>query len=90
MKRSNNKLDYKKLKLFKINKVIRLINYYLELPKIINIYPIFHISLLEPVLLEALNIFYIEIELVNPNTKYKVKEILDQKYIRGKLYYLIK
>jgi hypothetical protein len=77
MKRPSDKLDYKKLEPFKINKVIRLVNYYFELPKIINIYFIFHISLLELILLEISKVLYIEIELVNPNTKYKVEEILD-------------
>jgi hypothetical protein len=77
MKRPSNKLDYKKLGLFKINKVVGSINYHLELPKIINIYFIFHISLLELVLLEVSKVPYIEIELVNPNTEYKVEEILD-------------
>jgi hypothetical protein len=90
MKKLSNKLNYKKLGLFKINKVVRLVNYYLELPKTINIYLIFHISLLELVLPRVSNIPYIEIELVNLNTEYKVEEILDQKYIRRKLYYLIK
>jgi hypothetical protein len=89
-KRPSDKLDYKKLRPFKISKVIGLVNYRLELLKIINIYPVFHISLLEPVLLGAPNILYTEIEPINPNTEYKVEEILDQKYIRGSLHYLIK
>jgi hypothetical protein len=89
-KRPNNKLDHKKLGPFKISKVVGLVNYRLELPKTMNIYPVFHISLLEPVLLGAPNTPYTEIELVNPNAEYEVEEILDQKYIRGGLYYLIK
>jgi hypothetical protein len=31
IKRFSDKLDYKKLELFKISKVVRLVNYYLEL-----------------------------------------------------------
>jgi hypothetical protein len=89
-KRPNNKLDYKKLGSFKISEVVGLVNYYFELLKIINIYLVFHISLLEPVLSGVSNTLYTEIELVNLNTEYEVEEILDQKYIRGKLYYLIK
>jgi hypothetical protein len=77
IKRPSDKLDYKKLGLFKISEVVGLVNYHLELPKIMNIYPIFHISLLELVPPEALNVFYTEIELVNPNAEYEVKEILD-------------
>jgi hypothetical protein len=90
MKRPNDKLDHKKLGPFKIVEVVGPVNYRLELPKTINIYPIFHISLLEPILLGIPNMLYTEIELVNPNTEYEVEEILDQKYIRGNLYYLIK
>jgi hypothetical protein len=78
-KQPSTKLDYKKLGLFKIKRVIGLINYELVLPKTINIHPVFHISLLELVLLGALLAPVIEIELVNPNAKYKVKEILDHK-----------
>jgi hypothetical protein len=44
-----------------------------------NIYPVFHISLLELILLGVPLAFIIEIELVNPNAKYKIKEILDYK-----------
>jgi hypothetical protein len=49
----SNKLDYKKLGLFKIDKKIGSVNYKLKLPKTIEIYPVFHVSLLEPVLLGA-------------------------------------
>jgi hypothetical protein len=82
-KRPSDKLDHKKLEPFKISKIIEPVNYHLELPKTINIHPIFHISLLEPVPPGAPNIPYTEIKPVNPNTEYKVEEILDQKYIRG-------
>jgi hypothetical protein len=44
-----------------------------------NIYLVFYISLLELVLLGVLLVPVTEIELVNPNTKYKIKEILDYK-----------
>jgi diacylglycerol kinase len=78
-KQLSTKLDHKKLELFKIKRIIRLINYKLVLPRTINIYPVFHISLLELILLEVLLVLVIEIELVNPNIKYKVEEILDYK-----------
>jgi hypothetical protein len=83
-------LDYKKLELFKISEIVGLINYHLELLKIINIYSVFYILFLELILLKVSNILYIEIKPINPNTEYEVEEILDQKYIKGKLYYLIK
>jgi hypothetical protein len=78
-KRPSTKLDHKKLGLFKIKRVIRLVNYKLVLPKTINIYLVFYISLLELVLLGVLLVLVTEIELVNPNAEYKIKEILDHK-----------
>jgi hypothetical protein len=78
-KQPSTKLDHKKLGLFKIKRIIRLINYKLELPRTINIYPVFYISFLELVLLGVLLAPITEIELVNSNTKYKIEEILDYK-----------
>jgi hypothetical protein len=78
-KQPNTKLDHKKLKLFKIKKITGLINYELVLPKTINIYPVFYISLLELVLLGVLLVPITKIEPVNPNIEYKIEEILDHK-----------
>jgi hypothetical protein len=78
------------LGLFKIKKVAGLVNYELVLPKTINIHPVFHISLLEPVLLGVLLVPVTEIELVNPNAEYKVEEILDYKQVRNYIKYLVK
>jgi hypothetical protein len=78
-KQLNTKLDHKKLGLFKIKKIIRLVNYKLVLPKIINIYPVFHISLLELVPLGVLLAPVTKIEPVNPNAEYKIEEILNYK-----------
>jgi Chromo (CHRromatin Organisation MOdifier) domain len=89
-KQPSTKLDHKKLGLFKIKKVAELINYELVLPKAMNIYPVFHISLLELALLGAPLVLVTEIEPVNPNTIYKVKEILDHKQVRGQVKYLVK
>jgi hypothetical protein len=44
-----------------------------------NIYPVFHISLLELVLPGVLLVPVTEIEPVNPNAEYKIEEILDYK-----------
>jgi hypothetical protein len=46
-KRLSNKLDHKKLRLFKIAKIKSLVNYCLKLPKTIKIHPVFYVSLLE-------------------------------------------
>jgi hypothetical protein len=78
-KQLSTKLDHKKLGLFKIKRITRLINYKLVLPKTINIYLVFYIFLLELVLLGVLPALVIEIELINPNIEYKIEEILDYK-----------
>jgi hypothetical protein len=44
-----------------------------------NIHPVFYISFLELVFLGVLPAPVIEIELVNLNTKYNIKKILDYK-----------
>jgi hypothetical protein len=78
-KRPSTKLDHKKLGLFKIKRVIGLINYKLVLPKTMNIHLVFYVSLLELVLLGVLPAPVTKIEPVNPNIEYKIKEILDYK-----------
>jgi hypothetical protein len=55
-----------------------------------NIYPVFYISFLELVLLGVLPVLATKIELVNPNIKYKVKEILDYKQVGNYIKYLVK
>jgi hypothetical protein len=55
-----------------------------------NIYLVFYISFLELVLLGILLVPVIEIKPVNPNTKYKIKEILDHKKVRNYIKYLVK
>jgi hypothetical protein len=89
-KQPSTKLDNKKLGLFKIKKIIRLVNYKLALPKTINIHPVFHISLLGLILLGVLLVPVTEIELINPNTEYEVEEILDYKQVRNYIKYLVK
>jgi hypothetical protein len=90
IKQPSTKLDHKKLGLFKIKRVIGLVNYKLILPKTINIYPVFHISLLELVLPGVLLALITEIELVNPNAEYEVEEILDYKQVKNYIKYLVK
>jgi hypothetical protein len=46
--RPSDKLDFKKIGLFKIKRNIRDINFEFKLPLTIRIHPIFHILLLEP------------------------------------------
>jgi hypothetical protein len=89
-KQPSIKLDHKKLGLFKIKRIIGLVNYKLVLPKTMNIYPVFYISLLELVLLGVLLALVTEIEPVNPNIKYKIEEILNHKQDRNYIKYLVK
>jgi hypothetical protein len=55
-----------------------------------NIHPVFYIFFLELVLPGVLPVFITEIDLVNPNAKYKVEEILDYRKIRNYIKYLVK
>jgi hypothetical protein len=89
-KQPSTKLNHKKLRLFKIKRIIGLVNYKLVLPKTINIHLVFHISLLELILLGALLAPVTEIEPVNPNIEYEIEEILDHKQIRNYIKYLVK
>ena len=76
-KRLNDKLNHKKLGLYKIKKIKGPINYKLNLLSNINIYPVFHISFLELILPGAPRAPRVKIELINSNAKYKIKEIFD-------------
>jgi hypothetical protein len=89
-KQLNIKLDHKKLGLFKIKRIIKPVNNKLVLPNTMNIHPVFHISLLELVLPGVLLVPITKIEPVNPNTKYKIEEILDHKQVRNYIKYLVK
>lgn len=62
----------------------------MKLLDIINIYLVFYIFLFELILLEILNILFIEIESINSNIIYNIEIILNYKYIRNKIKYLIK
>jgi hypothetical protein len=90
IKQLSTKLDHKKLGLFKIKRIIGLVNYKLVLPRTMNIYPVFYISLLELILLGVLLAPVTKIELVNPNIEYKIEEILDYKQVRNYIKYLVK
>ena len=62
----------------------------MKLLNIINIHLVFYIFLFELILLGVLNILFIEIELINLNVIYNIEIILNCKYIRNKIKYLIK
>ena len=85
----SSKLDYKKLRPFRIEKVIELVNYQLAIPKSIKKYLVFYRSLLELALPSALNVLAMLTE-IKDDKPYNVETVLDSKYVRHKLQYLIK
>ena len=89
-KKLSNKLNHKKLKLFKIKRVAKLNIFELYFSKTINIYLIFFVLFLKLAYKKALPALYTEIELVNSESEYEVKKILNYKYVESKLKYLIK
>jgi RNase H-like domain found in reverse transcriptase/Reverse transcriptase (RNA-dependent DNA polymerase)/Integrase zinc binding domain/Chromo (CHRromatin Organisation MOdifier) domain/Aspartyl protease len=89
-KRPSEKLDYKKLGPFAISKVIGPVNYELLLPTSMRIHPVFHISLLEPAPEGTPDTPVTTTEINSPNEEYDVEEILDSKYVRQKLHYLVR
>ena len=87
-----DKLDYRRLGPFTIQKQINLVAYRLELPTSMKVHPVFHVSLLEahnestilgrrqpqPPVVE-----------IDSHDKFEVEEVLDSKIKRGKLKYLV-
>ncbi|KAI1869633.1 uncharacterized protein JN550_005614 [Neoarthrinium moseri] len=86
-KRPNDKLDFKKIGPFKIDRVVSPVNYRLSLPRKMRIHPTFHISLLEPAPPNAKIETRLETE---PDQEYEVEEILDLQKINGQWKYLVK
>ena len=71
-----NKLDYKKIRPFKILECIRLVNYKLELLTYIRINLVFYVSLLELVVRDILVIIP-ELLKENETIKYEVEDIIE-------------
>ncbi|GMG17194.1 unnamed protein product [Aspergillus oryzae] len=88
-KRPSSKLDYQKIRPFKIEEQIGNVNYRLKLPDSMKrIHPVFHILLLEPAPENAK--IAENIELDEEGTEYKVEKILKYKQVNGKPHYLVK
>ena len=88
-KRPSDKLDYKKLGPFTIEKVISETNYRLSLPKSMRIHPIFHISLLEPADPDAEQIQETIEVAAEHEEEHEVDRVLDTRDENGKIEYLI-
>jgi hypothetical protein len=78
-----------KLGLYKIQEVLGLLTYRLELPLSIRIHPVFHISLLEPAL-KNVKLVKVQLSDENQDDVYKVEKVLDDQQIDDQMYYLIK
>jgi hypothetical protein len=89
MKRLSSKLDFKKLRLYKIVAKKLLVNYKLRLLKGLRLYLVFYVSLLKlaPLGVAASNE---ELQLDHKLDIYDVKKILDSKVIKKKIEYLVK
>ncbi len=87
IKRSSNKLNHMKLKLFEILEEKRLINYELNFSAFMKIHLIFNIFLLKSANLDtSIQTKSLEINSENQNIKYKVKNILDWQNIKDQLH----
>jgi hypothetical protein len=91
--RPNKRLDQKRIGPFRIKTKKGPLVYELELPKGMNNYPVFHVSLLEPApegSKEADAQTFVDFEDDNDETIYEVEKIQDHKKEKGNWTYLIK
>ena len=93
-RRPNNKLDFKKIGPFEIDKQIGKVNFRLILPETMRIHPVFHIALLEPAPENVTTVQQTE-EMVpeNPdadeNKDWIVEKVLDSGYVNDQFRYLL-
>jgi hypothetical protein len=90
--RPSKKLDNKRLGPYAINKLVSATAYGLALPPNSGLHDVFHVSLLEPY--QASTIPGRDPEppppvVINGNEEYEVDEVLDSRFIRRKLHYLV-
>ena len=83
----SDKLDFRKLGPFKIDKKISDTNYRLSLPDTMRIHPTFHVSLLEPAPHGTETQDTIE---VDPEQEYEVERIIGKRHKHGKTEWLVK
>jgi hypothetical protein len=87
--RPSDKLDYKKIGPFEIEKKIGTVNYRLKLPKNMRIHPVFHVALLEPAPHNAPTIAP-DLSEDNELIEYEVEDIIDQSVRNGQNVYRVR
>jgi chemotaxis protein CheY-P-specific phosphatase CheC len=91
--RPSKKLDWKRLGPFPITKRIGTQAYRLELPSSMRIHPVFHVSLLEPhkpSTIPGRSLPPPPPVVTDAEEEFEVEEILDSKFMRKRLFYLVK
>jgi hypothetical protein len=91
--RPSKKLDWKRLGPFSITKRIGTQAYQLALPNSMRIHPVFHVSLLEPYFASAIPgrtpLPPPPPVVIDSEEEFEVDQILDSKFIRKRLHYLV-
>jgi hypothetical protein len=85
-KRPSNKLDAVKYGPFRIEKKLANDNYRLTLPARMRVYPVFHISLLEP----TLNPENAKDEATDIDDEFEVEKILNRRTVKGQIQYFVR
>jgi hypothetical protein len=91
--RPSKKLDWKRLGPFTITERIGTQAYRLQLPVSMKVHSVFHVSLLEPYVSSTIPNRVRPpppAVVVEAEQEYEVEEILDSKYLRNRLFYLVK
>ena len=91
--RPSAKLDYKRLGPFTIKKRLSSHAYELALPDTMKVHPVFHVSLLEPIVTDPIPGQLAKPAppvIVNGQEEHEVKEILDSRRSRNRIHYLVK
>ena len=83
--RPNDKLDLKKIGLFKVKRNIRDIDFEFEFPLIIRIYPIFHLLLLKPAYPDILKGLIFKLNPEIQELVYNIESILAVRRRRNRL-----
>jgi transposase InsO family protein len=89
----SRKLDYKRHGPFPIIKEVGKYAYELELPPTMNVHPVFHVSLLEPVRGDPMPGQQLpppEPVIIDREPEYEVEDVIDSRIFRRRLQYLIK